>query len=637
MANPDSARSWASLCAVSHSSNQPKEGDGERVQGAAISSPVTARKNPFVPGASRHVGARRAVEARVVPTVENHLETDDHAAFRHSPPSPTVSGGSTSSWVASTVSSPGSSPSEGPTPTEGQSPPGSPPENFAPASIETVVTTGDHIDPTEYLPAALVGYAEGEAVTDKLLDALIPRVADEEWRNSVFTYVSDIVVNSLGAQVFQFGSGPLKTYLPDGDLDVSVVLGYGPEYDDWEVKLMNQLNSTKVRANASDVFERRLARITNAQLKYFAQDAAFITTDVFCIDAEVKIVKCVIGGLAVDISANQIGGFSSLGFLEEMNGKVGNAHLFKRASLLIKAYCFYEAKILGSNCWLLSTHALQTLTLYVFNVFHQQLQTPLQVLVAFLRYYSKFEWDKYCVSVQGPLLLPGEEALPGMVGRLSSQPILQRPATECLLTEKSLEECRKQYCNKQVVQVKRVAFQQTRRIVSHHAPKVFAFKLLNIVDPLDESNNLGRSVGDLNFIKIISGFKTGYAKVSAAIESRSESQLLKCFEAVFERMADLGRVGPPSLALPPRAGAVAPAPPGEEGDESVIGKRWGEVDSPAENPALVHATNWARFKHGITKAPPSEEAQSVAGEPEPEAQAVTDGPAVVESALAEIG
>ena len=60
------------------------------------------------------------------------------------------------------------------------------------------------------------------------------------------------------------------------------------------------------------------------------KDPAFEITDVFCIDAEVKIVKCFVGDLAVDISVNQVGGFSSLGFFEEMDVLVGKRHLFKK-------------------------------------------------------------------------------------------------------------------------------------------------------------------------------------------------------------------------------------------------------------------------------------------------------------------
>ena len=189
-----------------------------------------------------------------------------------------------------------------------------------------------YINRTHYVPSCTEASGPKEVFVDELPGSMAPQVADEEARNGVFAYVAKLVERTLGAQVFHFGSGPLKTYLPDGDLDVSIVLGYGPEYDSWEVKVMNVLR----------------------------QKGDLEVSDVFCVDAEVKVVKCFIGGLAVDISVNQVGGFSSLGFFEEMDVLIGKRHLFKKASLLIKAWCFYESRILGSNMWLLSTYALQT-------------------------------------------------------------------------------------------------------------------------------------------------------------------------------------------------------------------------------------------------------------------------------------
>ena len=202
-----------------------------------------------------------------------------------------------------------------------------------------------YLDVEDYVGDEMLAFKEGEQYADELTAMLTPRVVDEKLREQVFTNVGELVQRSLGAQIFQFGSVPLKTYLPDGDLDVSCVLGYGPEYDNWEVHVMSLLNNR--RADSTD--------------------GLGVVTDVYCIDAEVKIVKCFVGEMAVDISVNQVGGFSSLGLLEEVHEMVGENHLFKRASLLIKAWCFYESRILGSNTWLLSTYALQTLIWYALN------------------------------------------------------------------------------------------------------------------------------------------------------------------------------------------------------------------------------------------------------------------------------
>lgn len=60
---------------------------------------------------------------------------------------------------------------------------------------------------------------------------------------------------------------------------------------------------------------------------------------------------------------------------------IGQDHLFKRSILLIKAWCYYESRILGAHHRLISTYALETLVLYIFQVFHSSLDGPLAVSV----------------------------------------------------------------------------------------------------------------------------------------------------------------------------------------------------------------------------------------------------------------
>ena len=58
---------------------------------------------------------------------------------------------------------------------------------------------------------------------------------------------------------------------------------------------------------------------------------------------------------------------------------VGKNHLFKHSIILIKAWCYYESRILGAHHGLISTYALETLILYIFHLFHCSLNGPLAV------------------------------------------------------------------------------------------------------------------------------------------------------------------------------------------------------------------------------------------------------------------
>jgi hypothetical protein len=51
---------------------------------------------------------------------------------------------------------------------------------------------------------------------------------------------------------------------------------------------------------------------------------------------QVKLLKCLVDNIVVDISFNQLGGLFTLNFLEEMDMQIGSNHLFKRSIILVR-------------------------------------------------------------------------------------------------------------------------------------------------------------------------------------------------------------------------------------------------------------------------------------------------------------
>ena len=82
---------------------------------------------------------------------------------------------------------------------------------------------------------------------------------------------------------------------------------------------------------------------------------------------------------------------------------VGRDHLFKRSMVLVKAWCYFESHILSSQNGLLATYALETLVLCVVNLFHSELNTPLEVLAKFLDYFANFDWIHWTLTIRGPV------------------------------------------------------------------------------------------------------------------------------------------------------------------------------------------------------------------------------------------
>ncbi|KAM7532078.1 hypothetical protein LguiB_035488 [Lonicera macranthoides] len=293
-------------------------------------------------------------------------------------------------------------------------------------------------------------------------------------------------------KVFPYGSVPLKTYLPDGDIDLTAFGG----------------------ANVEDALASDMVSVLEGEDKN--RGAEFIVKDVQLIRAEVKLVKCIVQNIAVDISLNQIGGLCTLCFLEQVDRFIGKDHLFKCSIILIKAWCYYESRILGAHHGLISTYALETLVLYIFHLFHSTLDGPLAVLYKFLDYFSKFDWDNYCVSLTGPVRM---SSLPEIIAEMP-----ENGGGDLLLTNDFLRYCVDTFS----VPSKGV----------DTSSRTFAPKHLNIVDPLKENNNLGRSVSKGNFYRIRSAFTYGARKLGRILiqpEDNIAAELCNFFSNTLDR------------------------------------------------------------------------------------------------------
>uniref|UniRef100_A0A5B7AM32 Uncharacterized protein n=1 Tax=Davidia involucrata TaxID=16924 RepID=A0A5B7AM32_DAVIN len=313
-------------------------------------------------------------------------------------------------------------------------------------------------------------WVTAEQTTQEVVCCIQPNLASEDKRTDVIEYMQRLIRCCLGCEVFPYGSVPLKTYLPDGDIDLTA-LG-SPNVED---------------ALARDVLAVLQGEEQNENAEYEVKDTQFI-------DAEVKLVKCLVQNIVIDISFNQLGGLCTLCFLEQVDRLVGKNHLFKRSIILIKAWCYYESRILGAHHGLISTYALETLVLYIFHLFHSSLNDPLAVLYRFLDYFSKFDWENYCISLNGPVC---KSSLPDIVVEMPNN-----WKDDLMLSEEFLRNCMDMFSvPSRGIETKLRAFPQ---------------KHLNIIDPLKENNNLGRSVhrGMEHFIYCTSVVKNGLSSVS---------------------------------------------------------------------------------------------------------------------------
>lgn len=335
-------------------------------------------------------------------------------------------------------------------------------------------------------------WAVCEEAVKEVVNCVHPTLDTEEKRKDVVDYVQRLIRNSLGCEVFSYGSVPLKTYLPDGDIDLTVF--------------------------GSPLIEETLARDVLAVLQEeeLKENTEYDVKDPQFIDAEVKLVKCMVQNTVIDISVNQLGGLCTLCFLEQVDRLVGKNHLFKRSIILIKAWCYYESRVLGAHHGLISTYALEILVLFIFQLFHSSLNGPLAVLYRFLDYYRKFDWDNYCISLNGPVC---KSSLPEIYVEMPSY-----ISNELLLSEEFLRNSMEMFSV------------PSRGLETDTRP--FQQKYVNIIDPLKENNNLGRSVSKGNLYRIQRAFRYGARKLGEILLSPSckvADEIKKFFANTIER------------------------------------------------------------------------------------------------------
>ncbi|WJX86816.1 hypothetical protein P8452_69075 [Trifolium repens] len=325
-------------------------------------------------------------------------------------------------------------------------------------------------------------WAKAEQRTAELIACIQPNSPSEQRRNAVAEYVQKLITKCFPCQVFTFGSVPLKTYLPDGDIDLTAFCKNQSLKDNWAHQVRDMLENEEKNENAD-----------------------FHVKEVQYIQAEVKIIKCLVENIVVDISFNQLGGLCTLCFLEEVDSLINQNHLFKRSIILIKAWCYYESRILGAHHGLISTYALETLVLYIFHVFNNSFAGPLEVLYRFLEFFSKFDWDNFCVSLWGPVpicLLPDVTAEPP-----------RKDGGELLLSKSFLDACSSVYA----------VFPGSQE----NQGQPFVSKHFNVIDPLRVNNNLGRSVSKGNFFRIRSAFAFGAKKLARLLDCPKDELFLE--------------------------------------------------------------------------------------------------------------
>ncbi|KAG6590802.1 DNA polymerase sigma [Phytophthora cinnamomi] len=387
---------------------------------------------------------------------------------------------------------------------------------------------------------------------DALIEWMGPSDAADRVRQQVLSFVQRIITAhfplAAAPLFFATGSYPMKTYLPGSDLDICLLVPQELE-SSWYYIVTQALCLAGGSGGAGTVLDvgnpggsvdgsGNSSPSGPASGGVGSVGGALLLTNtvrnVTFINADVRVVKCTVDNIPVDFTANRVGALGAVRLLDAMAVRVGRQHLFKKSLILIKAWCTHESSpfmqaasvesgglgpsvvpgsapssVMGASLGALSTYAVNTIAMALFNQYGDALTHPLQALYLFLDRLAEFPWHESALTLHGAVPLSRLATTP----LNGTTPSKSKPKT-AKLDGGDVEAIR------DTLSDQFGAFDAALR--SKVAPTgLFPIRACNIVDPLDDKNNLARSVSAEGFPVMKRAFRLARNQLAAMLAPRS--------------------------------------------------------------------------------------------------------------------
>ena len=251
-----------------------------------------------------------------------------------------------------------------------------------------------------------------ELFVDFILDIIGPNADREDERNHNLSFVQGIISNILSkklpdyiAHVLPYGSFPTKTYLKDADIDITIFFE-------------SKINKNILIDLPIQLIDNAILLIKN-ELENNNKSSKFdLISDIKIINAGIRLLKCKIGSNSIDISINNFSGLYKILFIDfiesqlkiqmkkkklfnDCSYKENKINIFRRTLLLIKGWCFYEGKLMGSNIGLMASYTLEILVIYLFNLHYDEIYNEFEGFEKFFELMQKMNWETNIITLYG--------------------------------------------------------------------------------------------------------------------------------------------------------------------------------------------------------------------------------------------
>ena len=252
-----------------------------------------------------------------------------------------------------------------------------------------------------------------ELFVDFILELTGPNPELESERKTNFSIVKTIIIDILNKKfpyyntfIFPYGSYPMKSYLKNADIDITIFLQ------------SKQEENTIFTEIPIEIINNMIILIKEEFERYNKESAFVLFSEIKIIMADIRLLKCKIKNISLDISVNNFSGIYKVVLIDYIENQFKNEfnrlnlfndnafsenkiQIFRRTLILIKAWCLFEGNLMGSNIGLMASYALEILVIYVFNLHYDNIYNELDGFEKFFEIMDNFDWEKSIISLFG--------------------------------------------------------------------------------------------------------------------------------------------------------------------------------------------------------------------------------------------
>ena len=249
-----------------------------------------------------------------------------------------------------------------------------------------------------------------ELFVDFILDLTGPTPDQEDERIVKFEATKNIIINKLNVEfpcydtyILPYGSFPMKVYLKNADIDITIILQSKDEKNiimEMDSELINHI--LRLIKDEFEKYNNNANCALFSELKLIMADVQLLKGKIgnISLDISVNNFSGIYKVVLIEYLENQLkNGFNRLNLFSDNSFCNNKIQIFRRTLILIKSWCLFEGNLMGSNIGLMASYALEILVIFMFNIYYDKIYNEFDGFEKFFELMDKFEWKEYIISI----------------------------------------------------------------------------------------------------------------------------------------------------------------------------------------------------------------------------------------------